>query len=125
MKRTRQGSVKREGERNGSEGVEERRWSPAFRINTSTASLGVPSGSLFAPFPTLIPLSCFDRATTASTLVFFIPDVVLRTSHSLPFFLLSLIFLFLHSSLSFLFAFSFPMFSSSLFNRHISPPPHS
>lgn len=60
--RTRRGTQceKREEERDGSEGVEERRWSPAFRINTSTASLGVPSGSLFASFPTLIPPSCFD-----------------------------------------------------------------
>lgn len=58
---------KREKKGEGGEGVEERvpgRWSPVFRINTSTASLGVPSGSLFAPFPTLIPLS--HTSTTLS-----------------------------------------------------------
>lgn len=74
----------RERERDGSKGVEERRWSPAFRINTSTAALGVPSGSLFAPFPTLIPLSCFDVLPPRPFRSFSFPvssSVLLRTHH--------------------------------------------
>lgn len=54
------------GEGLGGEGVEERvpcRWSPAFRINTSTASLGgTVRQPLLSPFPTLIPLPYSDDA---------------------------------------------------------------